>query len=74
MSTAYNSREVKLLYKILFVCHGNICRRPMAEFIFKDLAKKKGVADRFLVTSSATSTEEIWNGMRWQACGAVAKE
>ena len=49
--------------KIMFVCHGNICRSPMAEFIFKDLAKKKGIADRFLVASSATSTEEIWNGI-----------
>ena len=49
--------------KIMFVCHGNICRSPMAEFIFKDLAQKQGVADRFLVTSSATSTEEIWNGI-----------
>ena len=47
----------------MFVCHGNICRSPMAEFIFKDLAKKKGIADRFLVASSATSTEEIWNGI-----------
>ena len=60
--------------RIMFICHGNICRSPMAEFIFKDLAKKKGIADHFLVASSATSTEEIWNGMRWQACGAVAKE
>ena len=49
--------------KIMFVCHGNICRSPMAEFIFKDLAKKKGIADHFLVASSATSTEEIWNGI-----------
>ena len=49
--------------KIMFVCHGNICRSPMAEFIFKDLAKKQGMADRFLVASSATSTEEIWNGI-----------
>lgn len=47
----------------MFVCHGNICRSPMAEVIFKDLAKKRGVADRFLVASSATSTEEIWNGI-----------
>ena len=47
----------------MFVCHGNICRSPMAEFIFKDLAKKQGAADRFLVASSATSTEEIWNGI-----------
>ena len=49
--------------RIMFVCHGNICRSPMAEFIFEDLAKKQGVADRFLVASSATSTEEIWNGI-----------
>ena len=49
--------------KIMFVCHGNICRSPMAEFIFKDPAKKQGAADRFLVASSATSTEEIWNGI-----------
>ena len=67
-------RKIDERIKIMFVCHGNICRSPMAEFIFKDLAKKQGMADRFLVTSSATSTEEIWNGMRWQACGAVAKE
>ena len=49
--------------KIMFVCHGNICRSPMAEFIFKDLAEKQGIADRFVVSSSATSTEEIWNGI-----------
>ena len=47
----------------MFVCHGNICRSPMAEFILKDLAKKQGVADKFVITSSATSTEEIWNGV-----------
>ena len=49
--------------RIMFVCHGNICRSPMAEFIFKDLVAKRGVADRFVVASSATSTEEIWNGI-----------
>ena len=46
----------------MFVCHGNICRSPMAEFIFKDLAEH-GMADRFVIASSATSTEEIWNGI-----------
>ena len=53
----------RAMIKIMFVCHGNICRSPMAEVIFKDFAKKQGMADRFLVTSSATSTEEIWNGI-----------
>ncbi|MBQ4151323.1 MAG: low molecular weight phosphotyrosine protein phosphatase [Clostridia bacterium] len=49
--------------RIMFVCHGNICRSPMAEFIFKDLASKEGRAEDFAVASSATSTEEIWNGI-----------
>ena len=49
--------------KIMFVCHGNICRSPMAEFIFKDLLKKRRLAERFFVSSSATSTEEILNGV-----------
>ncbi len=51
------------MIKIMFVCHGNICRSPMAEFIFKDLINKKGIAERFYVSSCATSTEEIWNGI-----------
>ena len=53
---------LKMNIRIMFVCHGNICRSPMAEFIFKDLVKKQGVAERFSIASSATSTEEIWNG------------
>ena len=48
--------------RIMFVCHGNICRSPMAEFIMKDLIAKSGLQDRFFVTSSATSTEEIRGG------------
>lgn len=47
--------------KILFVCHGNICRSPMAEFVMKDLVEKAGLADEFTIASSATSTEEIGN-------------
>jgi protein-tyrosine phosphatase len=50
------------MIKIMFVCHGNICRSPMAEFIFKDMLKRSYKADDFFVSSSATSTEEIWNG------------
>lgn len=51
------------MIKILFVCHGNICRSPMAEFLLKDMVKKKGIADQFYIQSAATSTEEIWNGV-----------
>lgn len=49
--------------KIVFVCHGNICRSPMAEFIFKELVRKRGLDGEFFVESRATSTEEIWNGV-----------
>ena len=46
---------------ILFVCHGNICRSPMAEFVMKDLVKKAGMENVFSIASAATSTEEIGN-------------
>ena len=51
------------MIKVLFLCHGNICRSPMAEFIFKDMVEKRGMAEDFYVESCATSTEEIWNGI-----------
>ena len=49
--------------KIMFVCHGNICRSPMAEFIFKRMVAERGLETEFEIRSSATSTEEIWNGI-----------
>ena len=48
-------------HRILFVCHGNICRSPMAEFVMKDLVSKAGLDDQFYIESAATSTEEIGN-------------
>lgn len=45
----------------MFVCHGNICRSPMAEFVLADMVKKRGISDKFIIASSATSTEELGN-------------
>ena len=50
------------MLRVMFVCHGNICRSPMAEFIFKEMVKDRGLADKFVIASSATSSEEICNG------------
>ena len=50
------------MIKVLFVCHGNICRSPMAEFVMKKLVRDEGLEDQFYIESAATSTEEIWNG------------
>ncbi len=49
------------MIRILFVCHGNICRSPMAEFVMRDMVNKSGLADKFEIASAATSTEEIGN-------------
>ena len=47
--------------KIMFVCHGNICRSPMAEFVMKKMVADRGLENQFVICSSATSTEEIGN-------------
>ena len=49
------------MYRILFICHGNICRSPMAEFVMKDMVQAAGLQDEIYVESAATSTEEIGN-------------
>ena len=49
------------MIKILMVCHGNICRSPMAEFVFRDMAAKKGLDNLFQIASAATSSEELGN-------------
>ncbi len=51
------------MIKILFVCHGNICRSPMAEFLMKELVREQGLEREFYIESAATSTEEIGNGV-----------
>ena len=50
------------MVKILFVCHGNICRSPMAEFVMKDLVKKAGLQEKFHIASAAVSREELGRG------------
>ena len=59
----FKSLDNNKIIKILFVCHGNICRSPMAEFVINDLVKRAGQEDRFVIESAATSTEEIGNGV-----------
>ena len=49
------------MVKVLFICHGNICRSPMAEYIFRDMVQRQGLAERFYIASAATSREEIGN-------------
>ena len=49
------------MIKILFCCHGNICRSPMGEYVLRDMVKKAGMADRFEIASAAVSTEELGN-------------
>ena len=49
------------MHKILFVCHGNICRSPMGEFVLKDMVAKRGISREFSIASAAVSREEIGN-------------
>ena len=58
------------MIKILFVCHGNICRSPMAEFLFRDMIRKNELQDKFTIASAATSREELGNPVHY---GTVQK-
>lgn len=53
------------MIKVMFVCHGNICRSTMSEFLFRDMVEKMGLSDKFFIASSATSREEIGNGVHY---------
>ena len=66
-------KETKPAVKILFICHGNICRSPMAEFIMKDLARKAHAEDRVEAASAATSTEELGNPVDRRAARELAR-
>ena len=61
------------MIKILFICHGNICRSPMGEYILKDMAAKAGLADRFHIASAAVSREELGNPVYPPARAELAK-
>ena len=60
--------------KILFVCHGNICRSTMAESVMTYLVEKEGLADKFYINSAATSREEIGNGVHYGTVAKLKKE
>ncbi len=62
------------MIKILFVCHGNICRSPMAEFVMKDIITKAGRTADFFIASAATSTEELGNPVHYGTRNRLAKE
>ena len=61
------------MIKILFICHGNICRSPMGEYILKDLVKKAGLEEKFRIASAAVSREEIGNPVHPPARRELAK-
>ncbi len=61
------------MIRVMFVCHGNICRSTMAEFLFRDMVEKKGLGDKFLIASSATSREEIGNGVHYGTARVLDK-
>ena len=72
-SGASKERKIHMI-KILFVCHGNICRSTMAEFVFKDMVKKQGLQDDFLIESKATHRDELGSDTYWGTKEKLDKE
>ena len=62
------------MVRVLFVCHGNICRSPMAEFMLRDMVQRSGLASQFFIASAATSTEEIGNPVHPGTTRRLARE
>ena len=62
------------MIKVLFVCLGNICRSPMAEYVLKDMVKRRGMEEKFYIDSAATSTEEIGNPIYYGTKDKLNKE
>ena len=62
------------MIKILFICHGNICRSPMAQFVLEDMVEKAGMRDQFMIDSCATSREEIGHGVHYGTKDKLRKE
>ena len=61
------------MIKVLFICHGNICRSPMSEFVLKDMVEQRGLTEQFEIASAATSTEEIWKSNLSAGAGRTKK-
>lgn len=62
------------MIRVLFICHGNICRSTMAQYVLQDMVDKYGIADRFYIDSAATSTEELGNGVHYGTREKLKKE
>lgn len=61
------------MLRVMFVCHGNICRSTMAEFLFRDMVKKDGLKDKFIISSSGTSSEEAGNPVHYGTRKVLSK-
>lgn len=62
------------MVKILFICHGNICRSPMAEYVLKHMVEERGLSDLFEIASAATSREEVGNDVHYGTRSKLRQE